>query len=81
MMAASSWTPDEWEEWSNDLAEALPTRYDGDEAQEAIILDAVKDMAARLDQIRQMCLEHWSEWVLSPTDYRTRILEATGAPS
>jgi hypothetical protein len=47
-----AWDSEDWESWSNDLADALPDRYDGDAAQEAIILDAVQDMAAKLAAIR-----------------------------
>jgi hypothetical protein len=38
----------EWEDWSNEVADLLPEHYDGDEAQESIILHAVADMAAAL---------------------------------
>lgn len=42
------WTRDEWAEWSNEIALRLPEQYDGDEAQESIILRAVEDMATQL---------------------------------
>lgn len=37
-------------EWENEVAAALPERYDGDEDQRDIILRAVRDMAARETQ-------------------------------
>jgi hypothetical protein len=51
-MSIVAWDSEDWESWSNDLADALPDRYDGDAAQEAIILDAIKDITAKLAAVR-----------------------------
>ena len=42
--------PTDAEAWENEVAAALPERYDGEEDQRDIILRAVKDMAARETQ-------------------------------
>lgn len=34
---SNGWTVQDWEKWSNDLAEMLPPEADGDEDQETII--------------------------------------------
>jgi hypothetical protein len=41
------WTQAEWQGWSDHLAELMPERYDGDEAQEALIERFVREAAAR----------------------------------
>lgn len=43
----SFWTPAEWADWSDSLAELLPEEYDGDAAQEALIERALADLVGR----------------------------------
>jgi len=45
-------------EWQNDVAELLPEKYDGDEAQEALILRAVKDMTSTIERVRALHAKH-----------------------
>lgn len=49
--SVNEWTPKQWEEWSNEIAMVLPERYDGEEAQEDIILRAVNDLVERESSI------------------------------
>lgn len=42
------WSQSEWADWSNKIALLLPEEYEGDEAQEAIIERAVRDLCERV---------------------------------
>ena len=42
------WTFEQWQEWSNEVASEMPENWDGDEAQEDIILRFVKHATAHL---------------------------------
>lgn len=54
------WTQQEWSDWSNELALELPDRYDGDEAQESIILRFVKDSVAALNTLQDARAFHFA---------------------
>ena len=80
-----------WEEWSNEVADLMPEQYDGDEAQESIILRFVaeaadqrrKGYAEALDAARDAVAaaysdDHTDDWGVQVV-YKERMLAAIDA--
>ena len=80
----SDWTAEQWEEWSNELASHLPPHVDGDEAQEAIIIEWVQRVAlphtllheGDVDAIVAARVRLLQKWQEEFTEYAEEIITA-----